>query len=242
MKDWIKSMGAGLVGGLFGGVLCLIILDIAYNNSEVFGNVADWVSGIGSLGAILMVLFQIKKNKESGFSQSRPMFKINYEIETVNYKKNKVYFDKPSDNNGQMYRTDFKYQCLELKNISRKSMLAVQVSLYVTKINYDGKTPKVKRKIDFKVDSVKPDENVNFILKNLSKTIGSNQVPTLEYYDFDEVLIYLTTEMREKIKIVYQKEGEYLYYKKSFLENKGAKIPNEEYTANNFQESRILEN
>lgn len=48
--------------------------------------------------------------------------------------------------------------------------------------------------------------------------------------------------MREKIKIIYQKEGEYLYYKKVFLENKGAKIPNEEYTANNFKESRILEN
>lgn len=206
------------------------------------GSWADWVSGIGSLGAILMVLFQIKKNKESYFSQSRPMFKINYEVEAIKRKKDKVYFDRSSDNNGQMYRTDFKYQCLELKNISRKPMLAVQVSLYVNKINYDEKAPKVKRKIDFKVDSVKPDESVNFILKNLSKTNGVHQDLIPEYYDFDEVLIYFTTEMREKIKIVYQKEGEYLYYKKSFLENKGAKIPNEEYTTNNFQESRLLEN
>ncbi|MDV3544872.1 hypothetical protein [Leuconostoc falkenbergense] len=205
------------------------------------GSWADWVSGIGSLGAILMVLFQIKKNKESDFSQSRPMFKINYEVEAIKRKKDKVYYDRPSDNNGQMYRGDFNYQCIELKNISRKSMLAVQVSLYVTEINYDAKAPKVKRKINFKVDSVKPDENVNFILKNLSKTIGIQQVPIYEYYDFDEVIIYFTTEMREKIKIIYQKEGKYLYYKKSFLENKGAKIPNEEYTANNFKESRILE-
>ncbi|MFT9030625.1 MAG: hypothetical protein ABF415_04025 [Leuconostoc pseudomesenteroides] len=206
------------------------------------GSWADWVSGIGSLGAILMVLFQIKKNKESDFSQSRPMFKINYEVEAINRKKDKVYYDRPSDNNGQMYRGDFNYQCIELKNISHKSMLAVQVSLYVTEINYGEKATKVKRKIDFKADSVKPDETVNFILKNLSKTIGIHQESIPEYYDFDEVLIYFTTEMREKIKIIYQKEGEYLYYKKSFLENKGAKIPNEEYTANNFQESKILKN
>lgn len=40
-------MTDGIIGGLLGGTLCLIILAIAYNSSDVFGNVADWVSGIG---------------------------------------------------------------------------------------------------------------------------------------------------------------------------------------------------
>ena len=242
MKEWIRLLSGGILGGLLGSGLGLLVLSLALRNYNVFGNVADWVSGIGSLGAILMVLFQIKKNKESDFSQSRPIFKINYEVEAINRKKDKVYYDRPSDNNGQMHRGDFDYQCIELKNISHKLMLAVQVSLCVTKTHYDEKAPKLNRKIDFKVDSLKPDENVIFILKNLSETNGIHQTRIPEYYDFDEVLIYFTTEMREKIKFVYQKEGEYLYYKKSFLENKGAKIPNEEYTTNNFQESKILKN
>lgn len=62
MKEWIKSVGAGLVSGLLGGVLCLICLAITYNNSDVFGNVADWVSGIGSFIAIIFIYIQIRQS------------------------------------------------------------------------------------------------------------------------------------------------------------------------------------
>lgn len=59
MKDWFKLLIGGTIGGLLGGALCLFVLALAYDNSEFFGNVADWVSGIGSITAILFVYAQI---------------------------------------------------------------------------------------------------------------------------------------------------------------------------------------
>lgn len=64
MKDWLKPLVGGTIGGLLGGILCLIILAIAYNNSEVFGNVADWLSGVGSVTAIYFVYRQIKQQTD----------------------------------------------------------------------------------------------------------------------------------------------------------------------------------
>lgn len=71
MREWIKPLIGGIIGGLLGGMLCLAILAITYRNSEVFGNVADWVSGLGSVTAIYFVYRQIKQqtdqhNEEKG--------------------------------------------------------------------------------------------------------------------------------------------------------------------------------
>lgn len=246
MKDWVKSVIVGIVGGLFGGLmggaLGLLVLAIALKNYNAFGNVADWLSGIGTFGAILMVLFQIRKDKESTFSQSRPFFKINYEVEKISQKTNKVYYDNLKDNNSQIKKTSFDYQLIEIKNISPKRMLAVQVTIFAKKINYNHETKIQEKKLEFKIDSITPDESVNLILRNLSKVCNFEYAPTFEYYDFDNLTIYFTTELREKIKLIFKKEGESLIYKKHFIENKGDKISEKEYSLNDFKESKILNN
>ncbi|GDZ84756.1 hypothetical protein EFN63_08095 [Leuconostoc citreum] len=71
MKDWIKQAGTGIFYGLIGGAIGLAILAMSSNNHDTFGNVADWVSGIGSVGAIYFVYRQIKQqtdqhNEEKG--------------------------------------------------------------------------------------------------------------------------------------------------------------------------------
>lgn len=76
MKDWIKPLTSGIIGGLLGGMLCLIILAIAYNNSEVFGNVADWVSGVGSVTAIYFVYRQIKQQTDQHSEEKGHYFEI----------------------------------------------------------------------------------------------------------------------------------------------------------------------
>lgn len=228
-----------VVGGISGALVTVIFVFSAIGLKS-WGSVADWTSGIGSFSAILMVLFQINKDKESTFSQSRPFFKINYGVEKINQKPNKVYYDSLKDNNDQLKRTGFEYQIIEIKNISTKMMLAVQVTVFVKKINYNNEIESKKRKIEFKVDSIKPDETVDFILRNLSKQCGFEYISVFEYYNFDEVVVYFTTELREKIKLIFEKEGESLVYKKNFIENKGDRIKEKEYTINAFKESKIL--
>ena len=136
MKKWIKSVGAGLIGGLFGGVLCLIILDIVYNNSEVFGNVADWVSGIGAIGAILAVYWQVQKqsrdskesyNQEQEFkySISRPLLKMSIENLTIDVPYT-IYneFDEGVE-------VGKEYWLVRIENLSFKPLMAIE-------INYEG--------------------------------------------------------------------------------------------------------
>lgn len=76
MKYWFKTVAVGIAGGLLGGALCLIVLALAYNNSEVFGNVADWVSGIGSVVAIYLVYRQIKQQTDQHNEEKGHDFKI----------------------------------------------------------------------------------------------------------------------------------------------------------------------
>lgn len=74
MKDWVKQLIVGIAGGLLGGMLCLIILDAAYNNSGVFGNVADWLAAVGTIGAVWVALY-LRKGK--------PIIEIQAYIEMV---------------------------------------------------------------------------------------------------------------------------------------------------------------
>lgn len=136
MKDWLKPLIAGIIGGMFGGILCLIILSIAYNNSEVFGNVADWVSGIGSIGAILAVYWQVQKqssdNKESynqdqelRYSISRPLLKMSIENLTVD-----TYYTI-YNNVDVALEVGKEYWVVKIENLSFKPLMAIE-------INYSG--------------------------------------------------------------------------------------------------------
>lgn len=98
MKEWFKQVAKGISYGLIGSSFGLLILYMALKNYNIFGNVADWVSGVGSLVAIIFVYEQIKESqkqsetqimesrkqldeqlnaeKERGFQKERPLFKI----------------------------------------------------------------------------------------------------------------------------------------------------------------------
>lgn len=77
MEEWIKQVIFGIIGGLLGGLLCLIVLASAYNNSEVFGTVADWVSGIATLLAVIVSLYLANRRQ-------KPSLQVKYEgIQTL---------------------------------------------------------------------------------------------------------------------------------------------------------------
>ena len=63
MIGHIRQVFLGLAYGLIGGFIGLIILALACKNYNVFGNVADWVSGSGTIIGIYFVYRQIKQQE-----------------------------------------------------------------------------------------------------------------------------------------------------------------------------------
>lgn len=61
MKEWIRSLSGGILGGLLGSGLGLLVISLALRNYNVFGNVADWVSGIGTIAAVIISIQITKK-------------------------------------------------------------------------------------------------------------------------------------------------------------------------------------
>ncbi|WP_431060899.1 hypothetical protein [Weissella paramesenteroides] len=218
--------------------VCLILLFLAkWIAMWDWGNVADWVSGIGSLGAIFMVLLQIRKDKESSFSQARPFFKINYKKTKIFQINHPFYYEKEDDLFEKIKKSRDNYQILQIKNISTLSMMAVQINAQVT-----GRKEEL-RTFKFKIDSIKSNDSVGFILKELTMFSDGQVVPMKEYYKLDEVDVFFTTELREKIKLVfkYDADEKSLKYVEHYLENKGQKISETEYSINNFNESNLLQ-
>lgn len=76
MKEKIKQVGIGVCYGLVGGGVGLIILALASKNPNVYGTVADWVSGIGAITAIFFVYIQIKQQSYQHDEQKAHDFEI----------------------------------------------------------------------------------------------------------------------------------------------------------------------
>lgn len=72
----VKQVAKGLGYGVAGGLLGLLFLAIISNDPEKFGNVADWLSGVGSVIAIFFVYAQIKQQSRISDEQKAHDFVI----------------------------------------------------------------------------------------------------------------------------------------------------------------------
>lgn len=99
-----------------------------------WGNVADWVSGIGSIGAILAVYWQVQKqardNKKSydqdqefKYGISRPLLKMSIENLTVGTKYT-IYnsFD-------EILQVGKEYWVIRIENLSFKPLMAIEIDI-----------------------------------------------------------------------------------------------------------------
>ena len=135
MKKFVIKNKNFFFGMLVGGILILIII-LSFVDSNIFGNVADWVSGIGAIGAILAVYWQVQKqsrdseesyNQEQEFkySISRPLLKMSIENLTIDVPYT-IYneFDEGVE-------VGKEYWLVRIENLSFKPLMAIE-------INYEG--------------------------------------------------------------------------------------------------------
>ncbi|QHM55703.1 hypothetical protein [Leuconostoc mesenteroides] len=261
MKDWLKFLTVGILGGLLGGALYLIVFVIIHRNSEVFGNVADWVSGIGSLFAIIFVYIQIresqrqskeqietsqkqlqeqlKASKESAFQVERPLFKI---VRFTDVKKD-ILIDKMSFSDAT-YTGKFHYNYVinnledcklyefyTLKNISQKIMCGVKIEL----IYKDDIYPKS----EFFIDYIVGYSSVNVF--DFRQNVDEKESILEKSGSLQEMIVSFNTGIRELIALKFTAgESGFLVYNREarYIENKHQNVkPKPVYDLNNFKES-----
>lgn len=70
LKEKTKQVGIGVCYGLVGGGVGLIILAVASKNQNVYGTVADWVSGIGTIATVVAAIIIAKKTTQDNMAQA----------------------------------------------------------------------------------------------------------------------------------------------------------------------------
>ncbi|MDI6666423.1 hypothetical protein QMA56_01730 [Leuconostoc falkenbergense] len=261
MKDFSKQAGKGIFYGSIGGVIGLLILAICIKNNNFFGNVADWVSGIGSIGAIVIVYRQIKESQkqsadqieesqkqlekqlessiERDFRVERPLFKI---VRFTDVKKDALINEMSSF--GLTYTGKFHYNYVinnlkehklyefyNLKNISQKIMCGVKIELV-----YEND---IFPKSDFFIDYIKGYSSVNVF--DFMQDVDEKESFLEKSGRLQEIIVSFNTGIRELIVLKFSAgEDNSLVYNKDerYIENKHQNDkPKPDYNLNNFKES-----
>lgn len=203
-----------------------------------WGNVADWVSGIGSFGALVFLIKQIsdfknerKDDREREFSKERPFFIMR--IDDIDM-DNKIY---GSISLHHSFNNELK-NIIRVKNISNKPMLGVSCVLI------QSSDKKAWEEIErYQVDKIDCDE-----IKHLASCYSYSEKYNLK------ILVYYHTAIRERTRLVFTiKVGNNLEYdwENKQLENQHNNWLNNEdifkkfndeydYHINNFLESEII--
>lgn len=146
MKKWIKQYWVYVAIAIFGGILgTAISLTIWHQNN--IGTLAEWVSGIGSFGAIAFAYIQIKIQIKEGQLAKRPIFSItclntlkedfeNYYVNDADFEYfSKALILREVEPNREKIRTlSNNRQGYKIKNLSNESALNIFLE-----IKYDDK-------------------------------------------------------------------------------------------------------
>lgn len=232
-----------------------------------WGNVADWVSGVGSLGAIIFVYIQIRESqrqseqqidasrsqldeqlnaeRERGFQQERPLFKIlkidNVSMEDIlQNSKTDDYYVPTGTNNGE-YIAHSKDGVFDKKNYH----------YFFLKNISDKRMLGVRVLFLYKNNISQKDYLHYFYIDTIN---GDKKVNLFDYFlingddkKLNRIEVAFNTNMRELLNVVFEIDGnDTPDYKRSlsYIENKDGKTNKEKipefYNLNDFKESEIL--
>lgn len=198
------------------------------------GDDGDWLGFWGGyLGTIITVAgvyWQVRKqrdnDKEADFREARPLFLLTKHNDVVNLNdKGRIYaFDYTSLSELFNKSVSITYFCIN--NVSDKFMAGVMIKFYSKK------------------ESVNPDEiiKINKIPKDAEyRIIYKGNLKDDKNVDPEKVKVCFTTPIRERIVLTFLIEGSELKYQKTLseIENKGG--IKENYTLDDFQETKRYE-
>jgi len=230
---------------------------------------------VGSAIAIIVLNRTLRSNKEDQFRSARPFFLLRADFNRVIKDSKKDYYcisdrsylrgKQLRPNIQNLYDNNYLFYTIDIKNESKKRMMAIEV-----KISYKDEKNNEKYRID-KLDQdeivhllspygLKADKSDNkFRMKKVvgklyNESIYKNSVNDKnDYYGIivdkvdkvEEVNIFYTTEIREKIHLTFVPEGNNFKYDSKILENSCSKeenkILNIEYSADGFESTLICQ-
>lgn len=244
-------------------VFFLIIL-LSFWKADVFGNVADWISGIGSLIAIVFVYIQIrvsqnqsseqikesrnqlqkqlKTERERNFQQARPLFKI---VKKSNVSLNDIMVSSDK------YRS-FVYKGADFVGVTNRILRYSENQYSKEHDYYFLKNISENRMMGVRVEFYfqKPNSTDNgvrhfFYIDTIDgddaiKLVDDLLLATKEE-NLKKITVTFNTSMREILSLVFNvdENGIPIYNRKlSYIENKDSsdKMPRD-YDLNNFEES-----
>lgn len=195
------------IGVIIGSILGVCIGFISNGNAQVYGNAADWVSGIGSIGAILIVFWQVTKqstenqrqyerDQEFKYKVSRPLLKMSIENLTI-YGRETIYDDFEDS-----LIISNEYWLIRLENLSNKPLMAVDICYVGTNnshrkffIPHIGECSTTYLMIGKKLESGK--DKTNELLSQIETgtisfitELGEQCFAKLEKYDTDKIKIF----------------------------------------------------
>lgn len=197
MKNWIKQYWVYVAIAIFGGILgTAISLTIWHQNN--IGTLAEWVSGIGSFGAIAFAYIQIKIQIKENQLAKRPIFSITC-VHTLkedfeNYYVNDADFNsfwkasnpREDEPNGKKIRTlSNNRKGYKFENLSNEAALNICLE-----IKYDDK----KESDIMTISSIDPKSEAAFftheMLSNKSENVYKDVHKKIEYIKlhFDSVI------------------------------------------------------
>lgn len=214
---------------LFCVPLILIFISHVEPYIRILPSEESWLGFCGAtIGAVIGVggvWWQFNRtqesNKELEFSQGRPFFIVTVEKEM--YSKNKYYVTDKHEYQEEIARDISEHiQCkkyrnvLKINNVSNKEMYAVKIVL-----EKDDDT-----KASFYINNIVKHSEITILDDDLKKSIRS----TLK------IRVYYMTELRERIKLVFENDGGEVKYLKDErkLENHKDEIDEDEYKSSGF--------
>lgn len=193
-------------------VLVVVLILLFAGLCESFGSFADWFSALGSLGALLMVLYQVDESKKQFRSERKDEREREFSIERPFFIMKVVPFRSGNNvlsplNEEAERKSDYK-MCIRIKNISDKPMLAVSC-LVVKKV---GENKWEEAEI-FQIERIKKDDIIYLASKCSDVNEGNYKI-----------LVYYHTTIRERTRLVFDilKNNELQYdWANKQLENQG---------------------
>lgn len=244
-------------------VFILIIL-LSFWKADVFGNVADWISGIGSLIAIVFVYIQIrvsqnqsseqikesrnqlqkqlKTERERNFQQARPLFKI---VKKSNVSLSDIMVSSDKYRSFVYKNTNFGFVTNSILHHSQNQD-SKEHNYYFLKNISENRMMGVKVEFSFQ----KPNSNDNgvrhfFYIDTIDgddaiKLVDDSLLATKEE-NLKKITVTFNTSMREILSLVFNvdENGIPTYDRElSYIENKDStdKMPSD-YDLTNFEES-----